>query len=74
MSRIIIEYCGWLEADPAELHFVKLDGLEETTISGCEWMKLEANERDEYILDTPHDKVEVTSLDGEFIDYRYEVD
>jgi len=75
MSRIIIEYSGWLEADPAELHFVKLDGLEEVeVITGEEWMELEANERDEYLLDTGHDKVEATSLDGEFVDYRYEVD
>jgi hypothetical protein len=75
MSRIIIEYSGWVEADPAELRFVKVEGLEAVeTITGEEWMKLEANERDDYLLDTGHDKVEATSLDGEFVDYRYEVD
>ena len=75
MSRIIIEYSGWLEADPAELHFVKVDGLEVVeTITGEEWMELEAIDRADYLLDTGHDKVEATSLDGEFIDYRYEVD
>ena len=75
MSRIIIEYSGWVEADPAELRFVKVDGLEAVeTITGEEWMELEAMERADYLLDTAHDKVEATSLDGEFIDYRYEVD
>ena len=75
MSRIIIEYSGWIEADPAELYFVKVEGLEAVeTITGEEWMKLEANERDDYLLDTGHDHIEKTSLDGEFVDYRYEVD
>lgn len=75
MSRIIIEYSGWVEADPAELRFIKIEGLEDVeTITGEEWMELEANERDDYLLDTPHEKVEATSLDGEFVDYRCEVD
>ena len=75
MSRIIIEYSGWVEADPAELRFVKVEGLEVVEeITGEEWMELEANERDDYLLNTGHDKVEATSLDGEFVDYRYEVD
>ena len=77
MSKIIIEYSGWVEADPAELRFVKLTGWglkEAITITGEEWMKLEANERDDYMLDTGHEQVEATSLDGEFIDYRYKVD
>jgi len=75
MSRIIIEYSGWVEADPAEVRFVKVEGLEVVEeITGEEWMELEAMERDDYLLNTGHDKVEATSLDGEFVDYRYEVD
>ena len=75
MSRIIINYNGWLEADPAEIHFVKLSGLETVDrIRGDEWLELPEQERDEYIIETSHDKVEATSLDGEFTDYWYEVD
>ena len=67
MSKIIVEFSGWVECDSDKVKFVSL--LTDDVITGTEWLKLSEDEQDDYILeDCVH--AQETALDGslEYLD------
>jgi len=67
MTKIIVEFSGWVECDSDKVMFVSL--LTGDVITGTEWLKLSQDEQDDYI---PEDCIEAqrTALDGslEYLD------
>ena len=56
MSKIIIGFNGWVEADPESIRFQWIgDYIENEShrhiITGAEYLKLDEDERDDYILE-----------------------
>ena len=54
MSKIIIEFNGWVEADPDSIRFQYVGPVRESQtimITGTEYLQLDEDERDEYILE-----------------------
>ena len=67
MSKIIVEFSGWVECDSDKVMFLNL--INDSVITGTEWLKLSEDEQDDYILE---DCIEAqrTALDGslEYLD------
>ena len=53
MSKIIIGFSGWVEADPESIRFQYIGEMAaaEALISGRDYLKLDEDERDNYILE-----------------------
>ena len=53
MSKIIIGFNGWIEADPENIKFQYIGEMAaaEVLISGTDYLKLDEDERDDYILE-----------------------
>ena len=54
MSKIIIGFNGWVEADPEHTKFQYIGPVRESQtiiITGTEYLQLDEDERDEYILE-----------------------
>ena len=53
MSKIIVEFNGWVEADPETIRFQYLGEMAaaEAFISGSDYLKLDEDERSNYILE-----------------------
>ena len=66
-KKIIVEFSGWVECDSDKVMFVSM--LDDSAITGTEWLKLSQDEQDDYILE---DCIEAqrTALDGslEYLD------
>jgi len=62
-NKIIVEFSGWVECDSDKVMFVSM--LDDSGITGTEWMKLSPEEQDDYILE---DCIEAqrTALDGSY--------
>jgi len=62
-KKIIVEFSGWIECDSDKVMFVDL--LNDSVITGTEWLKLSLDDQDEYILE---DCVEAqkTALEGSY--------
>ena len=77
MSKIIIGFNGWVEADPANIRFQYIGEMAAVAalISGTDYLKLNEDERDEYILEDLG-QAYTTSFDGELdtCDVRVEED
>jgi hypothetical protein len=60
-KKIIVEFSGWVECDSDKVMFMSI--LDDSTITGDEWLKLSPDEQDDYILE---DCIEAqkTALDG----------
>jgi len=67
MAKIIVEFSGWVECDSDKVMFVSM--LDDSGITGTEWLKLSQDDQDNYILE---DCIEAqrTALDGslEYLD------
>ena len=63
MTKIIVEFSGWVECDSDKVEFVSL--LTDDVITGTEWLKLSQDEQDDYMLE---DCIEAqrTALDGSY--------
>ena len=61
MAKIIVEFSGWVECDSDKVMFVSM--LDDSGITGTEWLKLSQDDQDNYILE---DCIEAqrTALDG----------
>ena len=71
MSKIIVEFSGWVECDSDQVKFQYISNDDDlcTVITGTEWLKLSEDDRDDYILeDCIH--AQETALDGslEYLD------
>ena len=53
MSKIIVEFNGWVEADPESIRFQYIGEMAATEafISGNDYLKLHEDERSDYILE-----------------------
>ena len=53
MSKIVIGFNGWIEADPDSIRFQYIGEMAaaEALISGTDYLKLDEDERDNYILE-----------------------
>ena len=53
MSKIIIGFNGWVEADPESIRFQYIGEMAaaEAFITGTDYLKLDEDERDNYILE-----------------------
>ena len=54
MSKIIVEFNGWIEADPDSIRFQYIGSARESQmiiITGTEYLQLDEDEREEYILE-----------------------
>ena len=74
MNDIVVEFSGWIVADPDKTLFFKVGDLyppypvEDTrpqNINGKQWLKLDESERSDYILDNLID-AQRDSLDGHY--------
>ena len=70
MSDIVIEFSGWIVADPDKTLFFKVgdSGKQDTrpqNITGKQWLELDESERSDYILDNVID-AQRYSLDGDY--------
>jgi hypothetical protein len=63
MAKIIVEFSGWVECDSDKVMFLNL--INDSVITGTEWLKLSQDEQDDYILE---DCIEAqrTALDGSY--------
>jgi len=81
MSDIVVEFSGWIVADPYKTKFLKVEdlysedsGKQDTrpeTINGKQWLELDESEQSDYILDNVID-AQRDSLDGDYdliVDY-----
>ena len=67
MAKIVVEFSGWVECDSDKVKFASM--LDDSIITGTEWLKLSEDDRDNYILeDFVH--AQETALDGslEYLD------
>jgi hypothetical protein len=62
-KKIIVEFCGWVECDSDKVMFLNL--INDSVITGTEWLKLSQDEQDDYILE---DCIEAqrTALEGSY--------
>ena len=63
MTKIIVEFSGWVECDSDKVQFLKL--MTDDVITGTEWLELSQDEQDDYMLE---DCIEAqrTALDGSY--------
>tara|TARA_B100001778_G_scaffold168313_1_gene138397 strand:- start:382 stop:738 length:357 start_codon:yes stop_codon:yes gene_type:complete len=78
MNKIIIGFSGWVEADPEHTRFQYIGPVRESQmiiITGTEYLQLNEDERDEYILEDLG-QAYTNSFDGELdvCDVRVEED
>lgn len=78
MSKMIIGFNGWVEADPEHTRFQYIGPVRESQmiiITGTEYLQLNEDERDEYILEDLG-QAYTNSFDGELdmCDVRVEED
>jgi hypothetical protein len=61
MAKIVVEFSGWVECDSDKVKFASM--LDDSIITGTEWLKLSKDEQDDYFLE---DCVEAqkTALNG----------
>lgn len=70
MSKIIVEFSGWVECDSDKVIFQSLsEDNSRQLITGTEWLKLSEDEQDDYILEDCTE-AQRTALDGslEYLD------
>ena len=48
-KKIIVEFSGWVECDSDKVMFASM--LDDSLITGSEWMKLSKDEQDDYFLE-----------------------
>tara|TARA_S200002703_G_scaffold154084_1_gene156383 strand:- start:90 stop:350 length:261 start_codon:yes stop_codon:yes gene_type:complete len=48
-KKIIVEFSGWAECDSDKVMFASM--LDDSLITGSEWMKLSKDEQDDYFLE-----------------------
>ena len=67
MSDIVVEFSGWVLADPDKTLFFKVGEQDERPdiIDGKQWLALDKDDRGDYILDNVID-VQRDSLDGDY--------
>jgi len=75
MSDIVVEFSGWIVADPYKTKFCKVgslysedSGKQDTRpeiINGKQWLELDESERSDYILDNVID-AQRHSVDGDY--------
>ena len=67
MSDIVVEFSGWIVADPDKTKFFKVGEQDERPdiIDGKQWLALDESERSDYILDNVID-AQRHSLDGDY--------
>lgn len=64
MSKIIVEFSGWVECDIDKVIFQSLsEDNSRQLITGAEWLKLSQDEQDDYILEDCTE-AQRTALDG----------
>lgn len=64
MSKIIVEFSGWVECDSDKVIFQSLsEDNSRQLITGAEWLKLSQDEQDDYILEDCTE-AQRTALDG----------
>lgn len=54
MTKIVVEFNGWIEADPDSIRFQYIGPVRESQmiiITGAEYLQLDEDEREEYILE-----------------------
>ena len=76
MSKIIVSVAGWCEADPDEVRFQYIGPVRESQmimITGTEYLQLDEDERDEYILECAGTAF-ATAIDGEYDQVDVEVE
>ena len=83
MSDIIVEFSGWIVADPDKTLFFRVGSLysedydhckQDTRpkkITGRQWLELDESERSDYVLDNVID-AQRHSLDGDYHDINVE--
>jgi hypothetical protein len=67
MTKIIVEFSGWVECDNDKVMFQYIGEKLNTplNITGTEWLKLSQDEQDDYILENCID-AQYTALDGSY--------
>jgi len=60
-NRIVVEFSGWVECDSDKVMFVSM--LDDSGITGTEWLKLSQDDQDNYILED-YIEAQRTALDG----------
>ena len=67
MSDIVVEFSGWIVADPDKTKFFKVGEQDERPdiIDGKQWLALDESERSDYILDNVID-AQRHSVDGDY--------
>ncbi len=75
MNDIVVEFSGWIVADPYKTKFLKVgdlydkdSGKQDTRpeiINGKQWLELDESERSDYILDNVID-AQRHSVDGDY--------
>ena len=75
MSKIIVSCAGWCEADPDRVRFQYIgpDDNNEQYITGTEWLSLDEEARDDFILECAGTAF-ATALDGEYDQIDIEVE
>jgi hypothetical protein len=63
MTKIIVEFSGWVECDSDKVMFVSL--LNDDVITGTEWLKLSQDDQDNYIMED-YIEAQKTALDGSY--------
>jgi hypothetical protein len=72
MSNIVVEFSGWVVADPDKTLFFKIGDSEgPETIDGKQWLALDEDDRGDYILDNVID-AQRDSLDGDYLEIDIE--
>ena len=74
-KRMVLEFSGWIEADPDKTFFQYTGEMAATKaiISGTEFMSLSEKQQDDYILECLGQAYEY-SLDGELNDLHIEIE
>ena len=72
MSDIVVEFSGWIVADPDNTMFFYV-GKDDRygRITGRQWLELDESERSDYVLDNVID-AQRHSLDGDYTDINVE--
>jgi len=67
MSDIVVEFSGWVVADPDKTKFFKVGEQDERPdiIDGKQWLALDEDDRGDYILDNVID-AQRDALDGDY--------
>jgi hypothetical protein len=73
MNNIVIEFSGWIYADPDKTKFFKVGEQDERPdiIDGKQWLELDESERSDYSV-LPGDFIDAQrhALDGDYTDIQ----